>query len=362
MNKCLYCLADANTLEHALPAAFGEFTNSPNLDGRLCNDCNSKRLGLLDEQLSRSGPEGFLRRFYRVEGRQEHVKVNPFARGSAGGRRLEFSTFDREFGVEVNLEIENGVVRQMCELIFVETESGKTHHLPLRQDMTAAQVRGGMTRLGIIEPFETRASFYPHEQEWVQKLMREVCPTITFSEDKSLSNIIEKPVVRFELGERYYRAFAKIGFHYFLTQFTMYAGHEEMFARIREFIYKDTQEPIKRVNEFMGLRQHPLLMNMLNPGMVPNGWRAHILAAETKPGLCLAHVQMFLTEELAGVGSIYTIVLARDVAITQYNNFGHIYQYYPDGKHGKFSGAANPLPSMRVNNAFPPVKPVIVVE
>ncbi|HEY3988319.1 MAG TPA: hypothetical protein VGM02_03405 [Acidobacteriaceae bacterium] len=362
MSKCIYCLADTNTLEHALPAAFGEFTNSPNLESRLCADCNSRCLGLLDQQLSRCGPEGFLREYYGVEGRPKHAKINPFARGSAGGRRLDFSTVDRNFGAEVNLEIVNGVTRQICELIFIEIASGKPHHLPLREGMTAAQVREGMTRLRIIEPFETRASFYPTEQEWVQKLIREVCPTVTFSEIKSLSNIIETPIVKFELGERYYRAFAKIGFHYFLTQFTMYTGHEEMFARIREFIYVDTKEPIRRVNEFMNERQLPLLVNMLNPDVVPNGWRAHILAAETKPGVCLAHVQMFLTEEWARVGPIYTIILAKDVPVTQHNNFAHLYQYFPDGKKGRFSGEAKPLPSMRTDIVLPRSKPVIPVD
>jgi hypothetical protein len=301
-----------------------------------------------------------MRKFYGVQGRPENAKVNPFARGSAGGRRLEFSTFDREAGVEVHLEIEDGAVTQLCELIFVETESGKVHHLPLSQGMTAVWVRGEMDRLAIAKPFETRVSCYPHEQDWVQTLMKEVSPGVTFSEGKPLSTVIERPEATFVLGERYFRAFAKVGFHYFLTQFPVYTGHEEMFRRIREFIYEDTTEPIRRINDFISVRQHPLLAEMLNPNLRPDGWRAHILAAEAQPGVCAAHIQMFLTEESGG--PIYTIVLARDTAISEHNAFAHAYRYYPGGKRGKFSGEAKPLPTIKVATAFPPATPVVAAK
>jgi hypothetical protein len=131
MGKCLYCDFEATTLEHVIPAAFGEFEGAPNLEDRLCTICNNQRLSLLDEQISRCGPEGFMREFYGVKGRAQHYSINPFARGSAGGQRLEFTTFDSEVGVEVNLEMRNGIVTQMCEIIFIETETAKVHHIPL---------------------------------------------------------------------------------------------------------------------------------------------------------------------------------------------------------------------------------------
>jgi hypothetical protein len=91
---CLYCLAEANSLENVLPAAFGEFKDAPNLNNYICAPCNNGPLGLLDQQIARCGPEALLRKFYAVEGRAEHAKVNPFARGSAGGKRLESSAID----------------------------------------------------------------------------------------------------------------------------------------------------------------------------------------------------------------------------------------------------------------------------
>ncbi len=53
--------------------------------------------------------------------------------------------------------------------------------------------------------------------------------------------------VSFSLTERYFRAVAKIGFHYFLSQFPQYTGQEMKFADIRRYILKGDQN-VHRVN------------------------------------------------------------------------------------------------------------------
>ena len=55
------------------------------------------RLGL--QNAAKSG----LSRVYGVKERAHHTTVDSFAPGSAGGCRLEFSTIDREVGVDVKL-------------------------------------------------------------------------------------------------------------------------------------------------------------------------------------------------------------------------------------------------------------------
>ena len=105
---CIYCSAQADSLEHPLPAAFGEFRDAPLLADRICTPCNNRRLGLLDEQLTRSGPEALLRRFYGIQGRATHDTVNIFQRGSARGHRVDLRSMDPALGYEVALEIENG--------------------------------------------------------------------------------------------------------------------------------------------------------------------------------------------------------------------------------------------------------------
>src|ERR1700757_59994 len=78
-NICLYCPEPALSLEHIIPAALGEFQEGPLLRNRICKTCNNA-LGLLDEQMVRSGPEAFIRRYYNITGRPGHDSVNPFYR------------------------------------------------------------------------------------------------------------------------------------------------------------------------------------------------------------------------------------------------------------------------------------------
>jgi len=354
-NNCIYCPEPAGSLEHPLPAAFGEFQGAPYLHDRICRQCNNRRLGILDEQLARCGPEAFFRKLYGVQGRSTHNKVNPFERGSAGGRRLDLRATDAKLGIEVALECEKGTYRQMRQIVFVE-KSGKTHHLPIREGTTPEQLRADFQRLGVTQPCEDVQMFCgPEEKDWVERLIKETWPSVTFGEGNLASTSDDGAVGTVGPTDRYFRAIAKMGFHYFLTQFPEYSGHESMFSDIRRFILEDGKG-VDRANDFVGRRQHPLLGEMLT-GARPAGWRAHVLCAEIKPGECLAHVQMFVSEDWPAPA--YTIRLARDAALVGCRPAGHAYMYYQDGPKGKYSGEALSLGTTRADFPAPPLAPVI---
>jgi hypothetical protein len=57
--------------------------------------------------------------------------------------------------------------------------------------------------------------------------------------------------VKLQLSDRYFRAIAKIGFQYFLTQFPTYVGSESCFAEIRGFIIDDSGGGLDRVNTLL---------------------------------------------------------------------------------------------------------------
>jgi len=140
------------------------------LEDRVCTPCNNKRLGLLDQQLSRCGPESVFRRFFDVQGRPTHEKVNPHYRGSAGGYRLEMKSYDTEMGVEVELEIlPGGEVRQSRQLVVVES-SGKTHHLLIPPDLRDPQkLRESYLKLGVTQPDDIRLICDPEELVYLSR-------------------------------------------------------------------------------------------------------------------------------------------------------------------------------------------------
>lgn len=188
------------------------------------------------------------------------------------------------------------------------------------------------------------------------RLIQEAWPSITFAPGTMGSTTGEGAVITSGLTNRYFRAFAKIGFHYFLTQFPQYSGHEPIFSDIRNFILEN-DSGVDRANDFIGGRQHPLLEGMLTPGARPDGWRAHVLCAEVRPGECLAHVQMFLTEDWPAPS--YTIRLAKDPSIAEIQACGHLYLHFGPEVTSRFAGEACSMGVKRTDFPLQPLKPVI---
>ena len=199
---------------------------------------------------------------------------------------------------------------------------------------------------------------YDTENEgWVPQLIQQAWPNGTLGEGTPASTRYEGAVGNVVLTNRYFRALAKIGFHYFLTQFPEYTGDEPVFPDIRKFILDETAK-VDRTNAFLGKREHALLGEMLTPGVRPNGWRAHVLCAETRPGECLAYVQTFLTEDWPA--PIYAVRLAQDAGIADYHARGHAYIYYGDGPEGSFVGDALALDTTRGDWPPPPLTPAVM--
>ncbi|HMD96934.1 MAG TPA: hypothetical protein VKM93_06325 [Terriglobia bacterium] len=189
----------------------------------------------------------------------------------------------------------------------------------------------------------------------MEPLVKATWPSATFGEGNLASTNSKGAVLNVRLTDRYFRSMAKIGFHYFLTQFPQYSGDEPMFSDIRRFILEDGGR-VDRANEFIGRRQRPLLGEMLT-GARPAGWRAHLLCAEIKPSECLAHMQTFISEDWPSPA--YTIRLTRDAALADCRAAGHAYIYHADGPKGKYSGEAFSLATMRADLPAPPLAPVV---
>jgi hypothetical protein len=353
VDSCIYCGSPADTVEHLLPAAFGEFEHAPTLDGRLCKRCNNTDLGKLDEHFSRCGPEGFLRKYYGVSGRSTHAPINPFYRGSSGGHRIEMKAFDEQLGFDVLMECDDGEFKQLRQLVVIDQE-GEAHHVPLREGTTPEQLRSAYKELGVQQAKEIRVLIDDEEREWVEPLIKSVGGgTMTWTREDGAA-IYNGATTSFIMSNRYFRAIAKIGFHYFLTQFAEYRGNESVFESIRTFIRDDTST-VQRANQYIGKRQLPLLVAMLTAGTRPAGWQAHLLAAEIKNGAMTAHVQMFISEDWPAPA--YTVRLGESLPLDR--AAGHLYAYYHDAPHGKYSGEAHALDTMKTNRTAP-ILPVIM--
>ncbi len=342
MANCIYCGGPANSVEHPLPAAFGEFVNAPLLSNRICRACNGSRLGVLDEQFARCGPEAVMRRVFRVEGRSTHEKINPHHRGSAGGGRLATKTYDSSIGCEVEIEFTGGrEARQLCQIVFKEA-SGTTHHLPLPPTLTdPAKIREQFDNFGIADLTTTEVILVadPEERMQLEPILTAVWPKLKLGPNLPSANVLPGAITELRVTTRYFQAIAKIAFHYFLTQFADLDGSEACFAEIRSFITAPG-EKLRTASKFIGRRQTPLLAEMLG-GARPDGWFGHVLTAEVNGDRYLGHLQIFISEECPPTA--YTVALAKGLGNVERSARGHLYRYYREGQKGKHLGEAIPL-------------------
>lgn len=353
-NVCIYCGGEARSVEHPLIVALGEFQDAPLLTNRICVTCNGgKRLGLLDEQYARCGPESFLRRHYGIAGRPTHAEVNPFYRGSAGGQRLEMLVFDDAAGFPVLMDCENGTYGQARQLIFF-AEDGAIHHLPIRADATANHLRNAYERLKMTKLVDVRVVCHDEEWTWIAPVIRDIWPDAMIGDRRALAQSYDGATVTVTVTDRYFRAIAKMGFHYFLTQFPEYCGAEPIFDGIRRYISEAGS--VLEANGVVWKRNTPLLSMLAVPDARPDGWRGHVLAAEAKDGVLFAYVQTFLSPDWPA--PIYSIVLGRAEHLPK--SRGHLYVYSSEGQNGKYAGAAYDLRGAQTSIA-PSYSPVIDV-
>jgi hypothetical protein len=352
MRHCLYCNEVPESEEHPLSAALGEFSAAPTLINRICKQCNERRIGLLDEQFVRCGPVAVLRKRYGIEGREHHQKVNPFYRGSAGGRPIRFLSWDESFQCELLIEPTGG--DQACHLVqlILKGQSGPRHHIPLTPTMTPQDLSQMVAALKLTFPLpEARLIYDPATEQWAADLYKKLWPDTPLPEGTKGATRFQGGIIQFQTTSRYYRAIAKIGFHYFLTQFPNFSGHESIFSEIRDFIVDDAKEFLPaRINQFIGVHRSPL-------APPSNGWVGHLLCAEIREGACFAHFEPFFTPS----GSLPAFMVrlganpeSKDSAVRS-----HIYLYYAQGKAGRYSGDAQEISPDQIKLGIPSCAPAI---
>jgi hypothetical protein len=241
MTKCIYCQEqEATSKEHPIPACLGmdKIRNYELLKDKLCNNCNGK-IGTLEEQFCRCGPEAFFRRLKGIKGRKSNQKVNPYYRGSSGGNRMLAETKHPSKGYTILCESYEGSndffpARQ----IIVQDKNNKYHPILITETIQSFEdLQRILESKGLVDckPIEFYAT--PEERDWVDRIWKgfktgidsERLPDFPTQKEREMA-------ITFILTDKYFRAIAKIAFHYFLQQFNQFSGIENEFREIKNFI------------------------------------------------------------------------------------------------------------------------------
>ena len=339
MATCIYCPAQRFNREHPLPLGLGTFENYEFLDDHLCPACN-RVCGLLDEQLCRSGPEALFRKFLGIPGRKEHNKINSFYRGGAGGSPLEMLATNQDTGQSVLVELLSETEARELRCAHLITDDDNVRVIRITDKMTPVEFRRVFDSFGI-KYFKSGIVYAaPEEQKWVESLLATLKWQRKAAWKQPPGPVTYGPsVVKFTLTTRYFRAIAKIGFHYFLTKMPHFRGDESCFADIRQFIMSDNC-PVEKCTNFVSYNVENIALQ-LRAGAKLTSW-GHFLAAESNYLNLIARVELF-----AGPGKqpvSYGVRLGRNPARLDWNEaHADFFEYFPKEQRTSYDGTISPL-------------------
>lgn len=285
---CIYCGSPGPySEEHAVPRSLGEFRGFPPLKSHVCVKCNGK-IGKLEEQLGRTGPEAFFRKYLGIEGRDTHDTVNPFQRGSAGAKPIDFIGSHPSAGIEVLWEFNPGekTVREVRQIVFVD-ENGKSYPVRIHEWMDSPEhVRSEIKKSGLKGKLHARVFASDEEMPWVERLVRGIGSGLIRLAPQPSATVSDL-VATVHVTDVYFRAVAKVAFHYLILVANSIQGNESCFAPVREFIMRGGP-----VDDFVRQTRRPIL-TFPHPSVRPNGW-GHVLLTEKQTGGVQGRLQFFL--------------------------------------------------------------------
>lgn len=344
MPLCIYCDENkATSGEHYLPACLGNFQNYEQLHNKLCSKCNGT-IGLLDEQFCRCGPEAFFRIILGIKGRKHHKKVNPIYRGSAGGKRIVIEADHPKLDCKIFCEIEEGSENVFPARQIIVIDSNEIYHsiLVTENIKDSDDLKKELNKRELLDSKVVECWASPEEQDWIEGLCEGLDFRINWS-DEIPYQIVEKTRIAatFTVNDYYFRAIAKIAFHYFLKFFNQFSGNEKQFDGIKQFILSGGNSD-NWVRQVKGS-----FIICLNPGFTTTDRYCHIIAVDKDEKNILARINFFIGPK--GVPPhYYEVFIGRNPEkIIFPQGIGHQFVYYDELDKDGYCGRMDPLLSVR---------------
>ncbi len=329
--KCIYCSTSFDSAvgegDHILPVQLGEFREAVQFR-RICPGCNN-RIGKSEQQFLRCGPESLFRSKVKPTVPPKRQRGCSSRAGAAMGAPGPRFTIERDDHYEiVRPSSENPENCFPVDQLVIQDIEGKEFHIPLFPGMLPKQLRDRTKKTGVRQI--KKAWLHSDESKWEehQKLLIATWPQVDVQELPSTEIGIHQvqTVGKFIVNDHYFRALAKIGFHYYLIHTRRgLRGDEEGFAHIRDFIMNGG-----KIEPFFEQKQQQFTTpvgEQPSGGLVsPRQW-CHILGADESGLVATAYIHLFL-----GPGCVpppYSVNLGRHGSSLTRPGFvwGHFYLY-----------------------------------
>jgi hypothetical protein len=342
MTKCIYCNErEATSGEDYLPRCMGKFRNFERLFNKICPECNNI-IGLLDEQFCRCSPEAFFRIINGIKGRKHHRKVNPFYRGSAGGSPIIVETKHPTLNCTIFCEVEEGRNFFPARQIIFLDRYGNYHAIIITERIKKAEhLLSELKDKNLVDAEFVECWFAPGEEEWIERLCKHFNVKIDYTQSKQYGDIGERELVAtFTVNNNYFRAVAKIAFHYFLKYFIQFTGYEKEFDGIKQFIFSGGD-----AGKWVLQKDGSFIVG-LEDGISTDKY-GHLLAIDKNEKDIRAKIHFFVGPGIKP-HRYYEIVIGKNPERIIYNQgIGHQFVYFDKPDEDNYDGRMDPLGTIR---------------
>ncbi len=285
---CIYCgEREADGREHYLPQCIGRFQGYEPLLNRLCAECNNEIGDELDIEFCRRSPEAVLRNINRIKGQKRGGKVrhraNIFHPDHIGDRHISMLGFDDQGrGALLKMGANLMEVREISQVIILNSDEKAIEYIPIPEAISTVSDLVEILFKRRNSTFIERATVIvgPGDEERVHSLFEKLGAAIDWTPGQTRH--FPRQVFRVEITKAYYRALAKIGFHYALQYVRTITGAEAEFAPLRMFIRRGQGER----EQFLAPCEHPKLLN---------GPPSHLLTSVCRAGApIVVNMQFFV--------------------------------------------------------------------
>jgi hypothetical protein len=311
--------------EHYLPRALGNFQNDERLVDRICNDCQNV-CSRLEDVFAHNSPEAFFREMVGRVGRKNHKGKNIFYEPTFGIPPLSMLGKHPGHDFEILWELAPDPANRgnlgcapMSQLVFI-SKDGKTLRLPFRPGKwTVERIREILKQKGVTGEEIVVFGNSDGEHAEMKALTDVLAPA---GKDLEVAQLVPGAKIdgemKVEMSEKYVRAIAKVGFHFFLKYFPNFSGFEPEFDCVKRFIYqgKTDRQVVRRVNA-------PFLRDLQRRGARLNKW-CHLLSAESDGKGIEARIQFFAGPEVCPL--VWSIVISTNPSKhVQYTGYAFVY-------------------------------------
>jgi len=361
---CIYCSKRAPTSqEHWFPRWLGDFDACEPLLGRLCGPCNRHLGKIVDQDMSRLGPEALSRYRLKIAGRDtDWMKANPFTYRSqpaeaATTARTMFPDLDFETLVEDIPGSDPPERRPLRQLILTDASGARTA-LRVPDGVNADWLRQAVEGRGLGQAKLTHVvceAVGPDDEplggtlpDWFRAAVGAVFPDAAniawYLREGGPKMTLPSPTT-LNLSLAYTRGLAKIAFHYFLKYDPHVTGAEENFTPIKRFIYDGTGG----WQDFVTLGARPFLIARSAPR-----YCAHFLMAESDSvDVLRVRMQFFVNGPYPAAPVAVTLGPDR---YTRHLDVAHVLRLY-DPPSGAKAGVLAPIKVVRLGGHWGAVIP-----